>query len=185
MTDPEQRLLALLRERCYREGDYTLASGRKSKFYFDSKTLLMSAEGVSLIGEVLYDRLSQLDIQGIGGLEIGAIPLTTATVCMYHRHGKAMEGFFVRNEAKKHGTKKIIEGLLRSGSRVAIVDDVATTGGSIMKAVEAVRRAECDPVLITVLMDRLEGARELFAGEGIPFQPIFTIDDFKNAKSST
>src|SRR4051794_31826764 len=107
MTDTEQQLLALLRERCYQEGDFTLSSGAKSTYYFDAKSLFLSSVGARLIGEVLYERTRDLDIQGIGGLEIGAVPLTTAAVYAYQSHGRTMEGFFVRNEAKKHGTKKV------------------------------------------------------------------------------
>jgi orotate phosphoribosyltransferase len=179
MTDAERQLLTLLRDRCYSEREVTLSSGEKSNFYFDAKMLLMSSAGASLIGEILYERTKDLDVQAVGGLEIGAVPLTTAAVYAYHRHGQPMEGFFVRNEAKKHGTMKLVEGNLRPGSRVAIVDDVATKGGSIMRAVDAVRRAECQPVRIIVLVDRRQGAAELFAREGISFDPVFTIDHFR------
>ena len=184
MTDTERQLLTLLRERCYSEGEFVLSSGALSTYYFDAKMLLMSSEGAALIGEVLYERTKDLGIQAIGGLEVGAIPLTTAAVYTYQRHGQPMEGFFVRNEAKKHGTKKILEGILQAGSKVAIVDDVATKGDSIMRAVRAVRHAECEPVLITVLVDRLEGARELFAQEGVPFLQIFTIEHFKTPQAT-
>ena len=139
MTDTERQLLDLLRERCYQEGEYTLSSGEKSDYYFDAKMLFMSSVGASLIGEVLYEKTKDLNIQAIGGLEVGAIPLTTAAVYTYQRHKRRMDGFFVRNEAKKHGTRKIIEGCMQPGSKVVIVDDVATKGGSIMKAVKAVR----------------------------------------------
>lgn len=176
MTDP---LLTLLRERCYQEGDFVLASGARSKFYFDAKMLFMSSDGAGLIGEAIYQKTKDLGIQAIGGLEIGSIPLTTAAVISYHQHGQTMEGFIVRQQAKTHGTRKIIEGRVRSGWKVAIVDDIATKGGSIMQAVEAVRKAECEPVLITVLMDRQEGAAELFKREGVRFEPIFTIADMQ------
>lgn len=110
--------------------------------------------------------------------------LTTAAVYAYHRQGRALEGFFVRQEAKSQGTRKIIEGKLPAGSRVAIGDDVATTGESILMAIEAVRRAESEPVLITVLVDRLEGAKEPFAEEEIPFHPILTIADIRGASAT-
>jgi orotate phosphoribosyltransferase len=182
MTDTENQLLKLLKERCYQEGDFTLSSGEKSKFYFDVKSVFMSSVGTHLIGKAIYDVTRDLPIQAIGGLEIGAIPLTTAAVQVYHQNGKVMEGFFVRGEAKKHGTRKIIEGRLQPGSQVAIVDDVATKGGSVMKAVEAVRLAECKPLVIVVLVDRQEGAAQLFAREGIAFRPLFTMDQVKNAR---
>lgn len=173
-----KRLLDLLRERCYREGEFTLASGAMSRYYFDAKMLFMSSEGSWLIGQAIYDKTKDLPVSAIGGLEIGAIPLTTAAVYAYHQHGRRMEGFVVRNEPKSHGTRKLIEGKLQPGSKVVIVDDVATKGGSIMKAVAAIRKAECEPVCIIVLVDRLEGAADLFATEGIPFRPLFTIKDF-------
>lgn len=179
MTDAEQHLFPLLKARCYQEGSFTLSSGQKSNFYFDAKALFLSSEGLFWIGKALYEKIKSLEIQAIGGLEVGAIPLTTAVLTEYQRDHRTMEGFFVRNVAKTHGTKKIIEGALRPGSKVVIVDDVATKGGSIMKAVEAVRCAECDPVLITVLVDRQEGAAELFAEKKIPFAPLFTISQFR------
>lgn len=181
MSENERLLLNMLVDRCYQEGEFTLSSGEKSDHYFDAKNLFMSSAGASLIGEVLYQRTKDLDIQAIGGLEIGAIPLATAAVYFYHLHDRKMEGFFVRNEAKKHGTRKIIEGRLPGGSRAVIVDDVATSGKSIMKAVDAVRRAECEPIMIMVLVDRLQGAGELFAREGIAFQPIFNMNQFKKS----
>ena len=184
MTETERQLLVLLKDRCYQEGDFTLSSGQKSKYYFDAKNLFLSSVGTALIGKALFEKTKDLPIQAIGGLEVGAIPLTTAVVMVYHQNQRAMDGFFVRNEAKKHGTKKIIEGRLEPGSQVVIVDDVATKGGSIMQAVDAVRRAECKPVLITVLVDRRDGAAELFAKQGIPFQPLFTIEQFKKETSS-
>lgn len=186
MTHAEQQLLALLKTRCYKEapeGEYfTLSSGEKSTFYFDAKNLFLSSEGSALIGEVLYDRTKDLPIAAIGGLEVGAIPLATAAVYAYHEHGRTMEGFFVRNEAKTHGTRKIVEGKLTPGSHIVIVDDVATKGGSIMKAVEATRRAECTPLQIIVLVDRQEGAADLFAKNQVPFKPIFTISQFRTKR---
>lgn len=180
MTEIERELFSLLKSRCYKEGDFTLSSGEKSTFYFDAKSLFLSSVGSSLIGEVLYEKTKDLPIQAIGGLEVGAIPLTTAAVYAYHAHGREMEGFFVRNEAKKHGTKKIIEGRLVPGSKVAIVDDVATKGGSIMQSVKAVEIAECKPEVIIVLVDRQEGAAALFAERGVRFDPLFTIEQFRS-----
>jgi len=180
MTDTERQLLSFLKDRCYREGDFTLASGEKSTFYFDARTASLSSRGTYLIGKAVYEKIKDLDVQAIGGLEVGAIPLTAAVVQTYHLNQRSIEGFFVRNEQKKHGTKKLIEGHIKPGSKVVIVDDVATKGGSILKAVAAVRAAECTPVLIVVLVDRQQGAAEVFAKEAIPFAPLFTIGDVKN-----
>src|SRR5207253_2291063 len=116
-------------------GDFVLASGDSSNYYIDGRLSAVSSEAAHLIGEVIYNRTEGLGIDAIGGLEVGAVPLTTAAVISYHLHGKKMEGFWVREKAKEHGTRKLIEGGLRSGSRVAIVDDVFTKGTSAMKAV--------------------------------------------------
>lgn len=185
MPTAKAQLLALLKDRCYKEGDFTLASGARSSYYLDTKLLSTSSVGAALIGQVLYDRLKTMDIDAIGGLEIGAIPLTTATVYTYHQQGRVIEGFFVRNEAKGHGTRKLIEGRLRSGSRCVVVDDVATSGASIMRAVNAVRKAECVPVLVLALVDRLAGAAELFKREGVPYETVYTVRDFAGAHEKT
>lgn len=136
------------------------------------------SEGAYLIGEVLYEWSKDLDIDAIGGLQVGAVPLTTAAVISYHHRGRSMEGFWVREEVKSHGTQKLIEGGLTKGSRVVIVDDVCTKGGSAFKAVEAVREFGCEVVLVLALVDRLEGAEELFRAKGVEnYRSVFTIRD--------
>ena len=115
----------------------------------------------------------------VKSLEAGAIPLTTAAVISYDRHGKKMEGFWVRDKTKEHGTRKLVEGNLQPGSRVVIVDDVITKGGSSLKAIKAVKEMQCEVVLVLALVDRLQGAEELFRAEGIGnYQSVFTIRDF-------
>src|SRR5207248_839536 len=117
-------------------------------------------------------------IDAIGGLQVGAIPLVTAAVISYRNHGRPIEGFWVRDEVKSHGTQKQIEGGLRPGMRVAIVDDVFTKGGSALKAVEAVRELGCEVVLVLAIVDRLQGAEQLFLEKGIKnYQSLFTIRD--------
>src|SRR5262245_6071830 len=119
MTDTERQLLELIRERAFgQDGPYKLASGGTSPYYIDGRMVAVFSESAHLIGEVLYERTRHLDIDAIGGLEVGAVPLTTAAVIAYHQHRRKMEGFWVRNKVKEHGTEKIIEGGLRPGSRV-------------------------------------------------------------------
>jgi orotate phosphoribosyltransferase len=181
MTAAESKLFPLLKARCYKKNEsegFVLASGKRSKHYFDGKNAEMSSEAVGLIGEVIYERTKDLKFDAIGGLEIGAIPLATAASFAYHQHGRSMEGFVVRNKPKEHGTRKQIEGEIRAGDKVVIVDDVVTGGGSVRKAVEAIRKAECEPILIVALVDREEGATEEFKKLGIPYEPIFKISDF-------
>jgi orotate phosphoribosyltransferase len=183
MTDAEARLLELLKKRSFRRapaGDpFTLVSGEKSDYFIDGKMTAVSSEGAELIGEVLFERTKDLHIDAIGGLQVGAVPLITAAVISYHRHGKPIEGFWVREEVKSHGTRKQIEGALQKGMRVAIVDDVFTKGGSTLKAAQAARDFGCDVVLVLALVDRLRGARALFREHGIEnYQAVFTIRQF-------
>jgi orotate phosphoribosyltransferase len=179
MTPAELQLLELLKARSFKRGTFRLASGETSDYYIDGKMTEVYSEAAALIGQILYERTHQLGLDAVGGLEVGAVPLTTAAVITYHQHGKTMEGFWVRDAAKTHGTRKLVEGNLARGARVAIVEDVATKGGSSLKAIKAVRELDCEVALVIALVDRLQGARELFQREGITnFQSVFTIRDF-------
>lgn len=179
MTEAETQLLQLLKDRSFRRGTFRLASGGTSSYYIDGRTTAVFSEAVPLIGEVLYERTRDLGIGALGGLAVGAVPLTAAAVFSYHLHGRTMEGFWVRDEAKTHGTQKLIEGNLPDGSRVAIVDDVFTKGTSAAKAIQAVRARGCEVVAVIALVDRLQGAEALFRGLGVPtYRPVFTIRDF-------
>lgn len=180
MTTAEKQLLNLLKQRSFKRGIFRLASGDISDYYIDGKMTEVYSEAVPLIGEVLYERTKDLsDIDAIGGLEVGAVPLTTAAVFAYHLHGRKIEGFWVRNEVKSHGTQKLIEGNLAKGSRVVIVDDVFTKGTSAAKAIDTVKEFGCEVVAVLALVDRLRGAGELFRSKGITnYQAIFTIRDF-------
>jgi orotate phosphoribosyltransferase len=179
MTAIEQQLFQLLKDRSFQRGTFRLASGAMSNYYIDGKMAEAFSESSYLIGEVLYERTKDLPIDAIGGLEIGAVPLTTAAVISYHLHGRKMEGFWVRDKAKLHGTRKVVEGNLKPGARVVILDDVITTGGSSGKAIKEVKEMECEVVLVLALVDRLQGAAKFFEDEGIAnYQAIFTIRDF-------
>lgn len=180
MSENEAKLLKLFQERSFRRGGpFTLASGEVSDYYIDGRMTAVFSAGAHLIGEVLCERTKELNIDAIGGMAVGAVPLTTATVISYHTHGQSMEGFWVRDKTKEHGTQKLIEGNLKPGMRVAIVEDVSTKGTSALKAVEAVKEAGCEVVLVLAIVDRLRGASELFREKGIAnYQSVFTIRDF-------
>lgn len=180
MSDNEAKLLKLFQERSFRRGGpFKLASGEVSDYYIDGRMTAIFSAGAHLIGEVLYERTKDLKIDAIGGMAVGAVPLATAAVISYHTHGQRMEGFWVRDKTKEHGTQKLIEGNLRPGMRVAIVEDVSTKGTSALKAVEAVKDAGCDVVLVLAIVDRLHGAVALFRAKGIAnYQSVFTIRDF-------
>jgi orotate phosphoribosyltransferase len=178
MTESEQQLLQLLKERSVKFGTFRLASGGTSNYYIDGKMSEVFSRSARLIGEVIYERTRDLNIDAIGGLEVGAVPLTTAAVIAYDLRGRKVEGFWVRDEVKKHGTQKLVEGNLQAGTRVVIVDDVVTKGSSVVKAVAAVRDRGCEVVTVLTLVDRLAGAGELFRELGIrDYRPIFTIRD--------
>ena len=178
MSESEQQLLELLKDRAFQRGTFRLASGGTSDYYIDGKMVEVFSRSARLIGEVLYERTRDLDIDAIGGLEVGAVPLTAATVIAYDLHGRPMEGFWVRDEVKRHGTQKLIEGKLRPGDRVALLDDVITRGTSTIKAYDAVVALGCEVVLVAALVDRLDGAAERFRERGIVnYRPVFTIRD--------
>jgi orotate phosphoribosyltransferase len=179
MTAIEEQLLQLLKDRSFQRGTFRLSSGATSDYYIDGKMSEAFSESAYLIGEALYERSKDLLFDAIGGLEIGAVPLTTAAVISYHLHGRKMEGFWVRDRAKGHGTRKVVEGNVRPGSRVVILDDVITTGGSSGKAIKEVREMGCEVVSVLALVDRLQGAAQFFKDQGIAnYQPIFTLRDF-------
>jgi orotate phosphoribosyltransferase len=179
VTEAETRLLQLLKDRSFRRGTFRLASGGTSDYYIDGRMTVLFSEAVPLIGEVLYERTRDLGIHAIGGQEVGAVPLTTAAVFAYALHGRKMEGFWVRNVVKQHGTQKPIEGNLVPGARVAVVDDVFTQGTSAAKAIQGVRDAGAEVVAVLALVDRLQGAADHFRSLGITnYQAVFTIRDF-------
>ena len=179
MSDVKARLFELLKQRSFKRGDFTLASGKKSSYYIDGKMSQVYSEAAYLIGEAIYENTKDLAFDAIGGLEVGAVPMTTAAVISFHHHGRALEGFWVRDKLKDHGTKKLVEGNVRKGGRVVIVDDVITTGDSSVRAIEAVREFGCEVVRVVTLVDRLAGAAAKFRSLGIQdYQHLFTIEDF-------
>ena len=169
------RLLELFKARAVAFGDFTLASGKKSRYYINSKKVLFHGEAISLLGELLYDATRDLDIRAIGGLEVGAIPMATAAVLRYQQASRTLEGFFVRKQAKGHGSQERLEGLVSAGDRVSVVDDVLTTGESVVQAIEAVEQRGATVARVVCIVDRLQGARERLAG--YDFRPLFTIRD--------
>jgi orotate phosphoribosyltransferase len=177
MSQPHrQRLLALFKERAVSFGRFTLASGKESSYYINSKKAIFNAEAVWLLGDALWELTRDRDIQAIGGLEVGAIPMATAAALRYHEEGRPLEAFFVRKQAKGHGSQERLEGLVRPGFRVAVVDDVLTTGGSVEQAIAEVEKIGAKVAVVSCIVDRLEGARERLAR--YEYRPIFTIRDF-------
>ncbi len=174
-----ERLLSCLKRDALRTGVFTLASGRTSHYYVDGRKVTLSAEGAALVGAGVLEQLEQFpEVKAVGGLTMGADPIVGATLALAPSAGlHGLRGFLVRKEAKAHGTGNLIEGPLEAGATVAIVDDVATTGGSSLLAIQAVEAIGCKVGVVIVVLDRLEGAAEVFAARGLPFRPLVTIRD--------
>ena len=172
-------LIALLQRDALKTGTFTLASGRTSHYYVDGRKVTLSAEGAALVGAGVLEQLANhSEVRAIGGLTMGADPIVGATLALAPSVGMShLRGFLVRKEAKAHGTGNLIEGPLEPGASVAIVDDVATTGGSSLQAIRAVEAIGCRVALVVVVLDRLEGAAQAFAARGLPFHPLLTIRD--------
>jgi len=176
VTERTKRILELAHETgALLHGDFTLSSGKKSDHYYDGKQLILHPEGAYLIGEEILDRLAGIDVDAIGGLVIGAIPIVTAVTVVSHKEGKPIPSFIVREEPKEHGTGKKIEGQFRKGSKVAIIDDVITGGNSVKKAIEAVEAEGCEVVKVIVIVDRKEGGSERLRKEGYKFEAILEL----------
>jgi orotate phosphoribosyltransferase len=179
------RLVEIVKARSFQEGpEMRLASGKTSTIYFNMKPTMLDSEGAYLIASLILDHLEGVQADLIGGLEMGAVPIASSVTTLAHTRGRKLPAFFVRKQAKEHGTKSLIEGLGRdetiAGKRVVIVEDVTTTGGSSIKAADAVRQAGGIVVQVITIVDRLDGADEAFAAAEYPFYALLTRADFKN-----
>ncbi|WP_305040983.1 orotate phosphoribosyltransferase [Geoalkalibacter sp.] len=179
MTQEERNeLVQIIRELSYEQREVTLASGRKSNFYFDGKQTTLHARGGLLVGKAFWQEVKQFEgpIHGVGGLTLGADPIATATSIAARLEGQSVHAFIIRKEPKGHGTGQWLEGRknLPPGSRVVIVEDVTTTGGSSMKAVERAQEEGLEVVGIVTLVDREEGARENIEGAGQKLRAVLT-----------
>jgi orotate phosphoribosyltransferase len=176
------RLLEILRTLSFERRKVILASGRESDFYIDCKRTALTAEGHVLIGRVLFDRVRRIQplVRGVGGLTLGADPIASAIALTSFLEGEPVDAFIVRKEPKGHGTGQWIEGrkTIPDGSRVVVIEDVVTTGGSALKAIERCRAERLEPVACLALVDRAEGGREAIEAQGVPLQAVFERRDF-------
>ena len=176
LVSMKKRLAQLLVELSYKEGDFTLTSGRKSDYYFDGKQTALHPEGAFLIGHLFNNMLSEdSSITAIGGLTLGADPLVSATSVISYQLGHPLPAFIVRKTSKGHGTNQYLEGLvnLKPGQPVAMLEDVVTTGGSLLTACERVREAGFPIVMLCTLLDREEGGNEAIAQAGYSLRSLF------------
>jgi orotate phosphoribosyltransferase len=163
------RLLSLLAERSARRGQFTLASGRQSTLYIDARLTTMSPDGLALIGPLALGALRDAawKVDAVGGLTLGADPVSYAIAYASATSGAPVRAFTVRKEAKSHGTGRLIEGPFLEGDHVAVIEDVITTGGSALRAVDAIRAAGGVVAGVLALVDREEGGREALVGAGL------------------
>ena len=174
-----RELVDLIAERAVRRGRFQLASGREASFYIDAKQVVLDAAGAMLVGRAILARLRAIGPlpHAVGGMSIGADPITAAVVTMAGVEGLPLKGFMVRKEPKGHGLQRFIEGPVEPGQRVVIVEDVVTTGGSSLLAIDrAVEFGLVVERLVTVI-DRLAGGREALAARGIPLDALVTVRD--------
>ena len=183
MADTKSQLIELIRKVSYREGDFTLASGQKSTFYVDLKPTTLHPDGAYLIGKlaVEYVKSQGLQIDAVGGLTLGADPIATAVSLAAREVGLSWPAFIVRKEPKDHGTARYIEGVenLKPGARVLVLEDVVTTGGSSLKAIERLREAGYNPVAVLTVVDREQGGKEKFTAMGLGFVALARLGEVR------
>jgi len=166
-----ETLKRLLLEKAIKTGEFTLASGKKSNFYVDCRKVTLHPEGAKLIGKLILDKIRGLKVDAVGGLTMGADPITSSVVAL-----GSIPGFIVRKKEKEHGTKQKIEGIIEPGWSVVIVEDVATSGGSALQAIKAVEEFGAKVVKVIAVVDREEGAAG--ALKKYDFDPIFRKSEF-------
>ena len=172
-------LIRLIGTQALKRGTFRLASGREASFYLDAKQVVLDARGSMLVGRAILEKLKALGPlpDAVGGMSIGADPITSAVVTMAGVEGLPLKGFMVRKESKDHGTKKYIEGPVTPGQRVVIVEDVTTTGGSSLLAIDRAQEFGLVVERVVTVIDRLAGAQAAFAARGIPLESLVTIRD--------
>lgn len=182
LASARARLKTIIAERSFGLGEITLASGRKSHFYFNLKPTMLDPEGAALLAQLALEALSEDKIDAVGGLEMGAVPISGAVAALSWITGTPLPNFFVRKKPKEHGAKLLVEGLAKgeslAGKNVAIVEDVTTTGESALKAANAAKESGANVALVLTIVDRQEGASETFVNAGFRFRSLFTADEF-------
>ncbi len=172
------RLARLLYTKSYQEGDFTLSSGKKSSYYFDCKHTALHPEGSFLLARVFLQAISKsgIPIQGVGGMTLGADPLVSSVTVLSHLENRPLPGFIVRKQAKSHGTQEYLEGMANfaPGQKVCLLEDVITTGGSVLTACQRVQDAGLDIGLILCVLDREEGGAENIQAAGYRLESVYT-----------
>lgn len=184
MLSPKERLLEMLKERSFRYGEFTLASGKKSDFFIDCKRTILTPDGHTIAGHVVLDEVERLAVErqvdGLAAVPLGGCPLVGAASLLAYQRGNPLQILYVRTERKDHGTGRRVEGRrdLEQDASIVLVEDVITTGGSSIRAVEALREAGLTVSSVVVLVDRDEGGRENLTEQGVDVRSIYRRSDF-------
>lgn len=177
--DPRlQRLYEIIVEELLMTGDFTLSSGRRSNYLFQLRQTTMHPEGATLIGDLIVDYMKSAGLRCVGGLELGAVPVVTAVAVMAFQKSYPASAFFVRKEPKQHGAKEQIDGHLKKGSEVLVVDDVTTSGKSMLDAADVIEAEGCKITTALSVVDREEGASRNLLDRGIKLVSLFKRSDF-------
>ena len=177
-TKNRERLKEILVRNSILRGKFKLASGKESDYYIDARLTTLDPEGVTLVAQIFLEEiLKDPGINAVGGPTMGADPIMGALIAESHRIGRPLNGFLVRKREKEHGTGKVVEGGLRPGDVTAVVEDVVTTGGSVLTAIDAVKSIGAEVRKTLVIVDREEGGDEVFREMGIELYPIFKISE--------
>lgn len=179
-SDMRGRLIELIIKKAFiysKEPIFKLVSGKMSNYYFNCKAVTLDPEGMYLIGNIVFDLIKDLDIKGIGGLTLGADPISIAVAYTSFLKNKPISAFVVRKSPKEHGTMQWIEGNINSGDNIVVVDDVVTTGKSTIQAIERARESGLNVKKVVVLIDRQEGGREAINSIGYELTSVFTRDE--------
>lgn len=176
-SSAHQHLLEAILQHSFLRGRFQLSSGAWSDYYLDLRRTTLDPGGLAAAASALWPAVADANVVAVGGPTLGADPIVAALMLEGARHGKPIQGFLVRSSAKDHGTGRQIEGHCTAGSRVAVLDDVVTKGGSIVRAVEAVRAAGADPVIALALVDREQGGRETLEALGVPLFTPFRVGE--------
>jgi len=175
--DKKENLKKLILDKAVKKGEFVLASGQKSNYYINGKLLSLSSDGLALMAEYFLDLIKDENIDAVGGMTIGADPIVGAILTLADQKGIKLDGFLVRKEPKGHGTRSQVEGPVKDGAKVIIIEDVTTTGGSSLKAIEALKPLGCEIVKVITLVDRQQGAVDNFKKWGYRFSSIFTKEE--------
>ena len=171
-------LIAIVHELALQVGEFKLASGKMSNYYLDCRKVTLDSAGANLIADGMLELMADKLPDAVGGMAIGADPITAAIITVAGRSGKKLRGFIVRKEAKQHGSGRDVEGRVKAGDNVVIVEDVVTSGGSSLAAIEKAEAHGLKVRGVMAIIDRLEGGREALAARGYSLQTLLTIRDF-------